>query len=407
MAHEREPIDIRTENRRADPLLANIAAIGVVVGLVGLVGACAYSAMIQKDGMRHLAHTYLVSFWYVLTLSLGALYFVVMHHLTRAGWSVVVRRISEAVAWVLPLMAALAIPVLAWHGLLYEWPSGSAAAHAEEVMPLKAWYLQTPFFIGRCVAYFAIWGFLARYYHRRSVAQDATGDPRETLRRERLSPTAMILFAFTITFAAIDMLMALTPAWYSTMFAVCIFAGSAVAFLALLAVACVGLQTRGYLRNVITAEHYHDIGKLLLSYIIFWAYVGYSQYMLIWYANIPEETFWFKMRLTGGWGWVALVLVLGHFAIPFVGLLSRRVKRTPAALAFWGLWMLAMHYIDLYWVVMPRLDSTRVPASPVDLLCLLGVGGLFVAAVALAARGRSLVPERDPRLAESLLFENA
>jgi len=347
VAHEREPIDIRTENRRADPLLRKVVGLGVAAGLVGLLGAFAYSAVVQKDGMRHLAFTYLVSFWYFLTLSLGALYFVVMHHLTRAGWSVAVRRIAEVAAWALPLLAVLALPVLAWHGLLYEWPAGAAGTHGEEVMPLKAWYLRTPFFLLRCVGYFAIWGFLARYYYRHSVAQDATGDPRETLRRERLGPTAMILFAFTLTFAAIDMLMALTPAWYSTMFAVCIFAGCAVGFLAFLAVTCAWLQGRGYLRNVITAEHYHDIGKLLLSYLIFWAYVEYSQYMLIWYANIPEEAFWYRMRLTGGWGWVGLALVFGHFAIPFFGLLSRRVKRTKGALAFWGAWMLAMHYVDL------------------------------------------------------------
>jgi hypothetical protein len=180
-----------------------------------------------------------------------------------------------------------------------------------------------------------------------------------------------------------------------------------VGIYALLTASVFALQGAGFLRNAVTVEHYHDLGKLLFGFVVFWAYIGFSQYMLIWYANIPEETRWLAHRQENGWGWVGLLLLFGHFLLPFAALISRGPKRRPGILAAAAVWMLAMHWADVYWLVMPAGS----PASPVphlvDLTLLVGLGSLFLAGAAFALRGRSLVPERDPRLEESLAFENA
>jgi len=403
--HEREPLDIQSETRRADPLLRTVSLCAGAAGVMILAVTLAMSHFVSKDGLRQFAYSYLVSFSYYMSLTLGALFFVILHHLTRAGWSVVVRRVAEVFAANIPMLAFLALPVLLLGGVLFPW-MGQSRAELEHLPGIKAAYLTTPFFFVRCALYFVVWALLGFRFYRGSLRQDRNGDPGETLKLERLSPGAILLYAATITFFAFDFLMSLSPLWYSTIFGVYFYSGSVVGFMALLGIVCMGLQRRGVLRHAITTEHYHDIGKLLFAFTMFWSYIAYSQYMLIWYANLPEETAWFSPRQSGPWATMGLLLVVAHFAIPFVGLMPRTSKRRRGALVFWSVWMLVMHYVDLYWVVMPTVSPGRVPLGLTDLGCFLGIGGLFLAGAALTARGRSLVPERDPRLAESLAFEN-
>jgi hypothetical protein len=393
--------DIFAEKRHLGDLGEKVWRVLALVGGVAVLASVALAAA-TPDGWHRFFFAYLVNFAFVLSLALGALYFVVLHHLTHAGWSVVVRRVGEAVSATLPFLALLFIPLLLGLNELYPWSKASADTFGGQAM-----YLNVPFFVARWVVYFAIWSLTARYYFRHSLLQDSSGDVGLTLQMERRAAVAMLAFGLTLTFASIDLVMSLDPSWYSTIFGVYYFAGSVVGIYALLTVLVFWLQQFGFLRSAITVEHYHDLGKLLFGFVIFWAYIGFSQYMLIWYANIPEETRWLAHRQENGWGWVGLVLVFGHFLVPFVALLSRAPKRRPRLLAAAAVWMLAMHWVDIYWMVAP----SGSPASPlprvVDLTLLVGLGSWFLAAVAFTLRQRSLVPERDPRLTESLTFENA
>ena len=215
------------------------------------------------------------------------------------------------------------------------------------------------------------------------------------------------MLALTQTFASVDWIMSLTPHWYSTMFGVYFFAGSFVGFIALLSVMTVAMQRAGLLETVVTAEHLHDLGKFLFAFTAFWAYIAFSQFLLVWYANLPEETIFYKARIEGSWRAVSILLMVGHFGVPFLYLMGRTVKRNGLTLAVGGVWLLLMHFVDLYWQVMPTLHPPGVRPSALDVAAFVAVGGVFVAAVGWLMRRQALVPLRDPRLPESLAFENA
>jgi hypothetical protein len=359
--------------------------------------------------------SYLTAWVYWLTIALGGLFFTVLHHLTRAGWSVVIRRLSEHVAATLPVLAALFVPIAVGAGSLFSWMGPGAAG--DELVQHKAGYLDPTFFYVRSAIYLLVWSLLGWWYWKRSLAQDATGDPVVTRRLQTFSAPAMVLFAVTLSFASFDWVMSLDPHWYSTIFGVYVFAGSTVAILSVLSLLAIFTSSagkaghRGPLAGVVTPEHLHDLGKLLFGFVVFWAYIGFSQYMLIWYGNIPEETVWYAHRMEHGWDTATYALVIGHFALPFLYLLSRDVKRRRLPLAVAAIWMLAVHYLDLFWLVMPAASAGH--AEPVhfafawyDFVNLLAVGGITFGAFGWVARRRPLVPVADPRLPESLTFEN-
>lgn len=398
-------IDIFTERRTLDGLAPKTMRTAGAIGILSL-GASVLLSIGSDEALGRFFHSYLVAFAYFLSLSLGALFFVILHHLTRAGWGVVVRRLAEGMAANLLPLAVLLIPVLIGMHHLYHWTHADAVAH-DPLLQWKAPYLNTPFFLIRAAVYFGVWILLASFFVRRSFAQDASGDKNLTRSMERFSGPAMVLYAITTCVAAFDLLMSLDPHWFSTIFGVYYFSGGVVGFFAALAVLVILLQQTGRLRKAITPEHYHDLGKLIFAFTVFWAYIAFSQYMLIWYANLPEETGWILKRQTNGWEWVAWTLLFGHFIIPFAVLLPRFVKRTRRFLFLPAVWILLMHAVDLYWLVIPQISPKSAAPHLVDLTCMLGIGGLYVAALAFRLRNRSLVPERDPRLPESLAFENA
>jgi hypothetical protein len=378
-------------------------------GLLGLASLAAAAGLgwLRGDQFAYLLHSYLVSFVFFLSLSLGALFFVLVQHATRAGWSVTCRRLAELLAANVPLLAVLFLPILlsvfARCGSLYPWAAAETAhaAHAQQT----GW-LEPKFFGLRALGYLAVWVLLGRFYWLRSLEQDLSGGVGPTLKMERLSPMGLLLFAGTVTFAAFDWLMSLTPHWYSTIYGVYYFAGALVGALAAVVVAAVAVQAAGRLRQQITVEHYHDLGKLLFAFVVFWGYIAFSQYLLIWYANMPEETVWYRPRHQGPWATVSLVLLGGNLLLPMLGLLSRHVKRCKPLLAFWAVWLLAMHWIDLNWLVMPALNPEGPKLLAVDICCMLGIGGVWLAGLCRLAGDRPLVPLADPRLAESLAFEN-
>jgi hypothetical protein len=397
--------DVSKERRHLGAASGALMRWSLAIGVAG-VGLGSALTLGSAAGRKGFFFAWLLAFAYVLSLSLGSLFFVILQHLTRAGWSVVVRRLAEAAASTLPLMALLVVPVVAGMHDLYHWSHHDAVAH-DAILQGKLPYLNPPFFLARCALYLAVWWLLARVFVGTSVAQDASGDVNLTVRLQKRAPPAMLAFALTVTFASIDLLMSLDPHWFSTIFGVYFFAGSVVACFALLVLLAWSLQGGGFLRHVITIEHYHDLGKLLFAFVVFWAYIGFSQYMLYWYANIPEETGWFLRRQTNGWGWVGLALVIGHFALPFVALLSRAPKRRPRLLAAAAVWMLVMHWVDLYWLVMPELRPSGALPRLGELAMTVGICGLWFAFGVWRVGQTSLIPERDPRLDESLAFENA
>jgi hypothetical protein len=393
------------EEVRLGALSGKVARTGLAAGVIGILLGVVLALSVD-GGEERFFQAYLVNFCFFLSLALGALFFVLVQHLTSAGWSVVVRRFAEVVASNALPMVVLFVPILFGLRHLYHWADAGVAAN-DHLLAWKRPFLNTPFFLIRCGIYFAVWSWLSNYFLTRSIRQDTSGDVALTLRMKRLSAPSAVLFALTVTFAAFDLLMSLDPHWFSTIFGVYYFSGGVVGFLAFLPILTVLVQRAGRLEGIINAEHYHDMGKLLFGFIVFWSYIAFSQYMLIWYGNIPEETEWFLRRQTGDWGAISLVLLFGHFVLPFLVLISRFVKRRGRLLAVAAGWVLAMHWVDIYWLVMPGHSPDGVaPFGLIEVACFVGLGGFFLAAAALRIQNRSLVPVGDPRLAESLAFEN-
>jgi hypothetical protein len=380
-----------------------------MIGGVIVLGLALVLGWMKDDALKYFYHAYLVSFCFYLSLSLGALFFVALQHASRAGWSIAVRRVSEILAANTLLMALLFLPILLpllfGSTSLYEWLDASKVA-GDEVLEGKKPYLNLPFFTVRALVYFGIWGFLVWFFFRRSVEQDASGDAGLSLKMEKLSYPALVLFALTTTFAAIDWMMSLTPHWFSTIYGVYYFGGAVVGFFALLILVLIALQSKGRLTSAVTVEHYHELGKFLFAFVVFWGYIAFSQYMLIWYANIPEETSWYLPRQQGAWTAVSLILLFGHLFIPFFGLMSRHVKRRKGILGFWAAWLFVMHWIDIYYLVMPQGGARGLPPGLIDVCCVVGMGLVFLAGALFFAGERFLVPIKDPRLGESLSFEN-
>jgi hypothetical protein len=457
MTAQHAPTHVRESNRRLGDVAAKVigpAALLGVGGVVASIGLAMFSGEQSGGGWDRFFKSYLMAFTFILSICLGALFFVMLQHAVKAGWSVSIRRLAEGVAsnlqwiWILFLPIAIAVAMDKTH--LYHWmhpvsPDGTIDAVLVHKAPYFFWPLSyeshiPAFWLIRAALFFGIWAFLARFFVANSIAQDSTGDVKYTKRMEKFAPPAFILFALSLAFGGIDWVMSLEPHWFSTMFPVYFFAASCCGFFSLQILIANFLQRNGRLTAEITPEHYQDAGKLLFAFgIVFWAYIAFSQYMLIWYANIPEETTWYMARQMGGWGWVSLLLLFGHFLGPFLILISRHPKRQRTALAMGAAWMLFMHLIDIYWLVMPKVptavkdyDTYRALADAVyanrllgpghqdfdpaldvgfqlsvlDATCVVGLFGLMILGAAWRLTGVSLIPQRDPRLHEALAFEN-
>lgn len=373
----------------------------LVIGVIGLLILVLGIFVDQKQFF----FSYLTAFAFWMTFVWGAIFFSFLHHLTGADWSIVLRRILETVMTSIPIMAVLFIPVLLGMFDLYHWSHADVVA-ADPILLKKSPYLNPVFFSIRAVLYFTIWFFLTRGLYKTSLAQDEGADAKQIEKMKRISAPGMILFAFTITFASFDWLMSLEAHWYSTIYGVYIFGGSLLAILSFMVIFGLALRKKGVLADTITVEHYHDIGKFLFAFIIFWGYIGFSQYFLIWYANIPEETIWYLARWEGSWKIVTMVLVFGHFIIPFMLLLPRAMKRNFTALRIMAIWILIMHWLDLYWLAMPSLHHHGAVISWMDLAAFAGIGGIFLWSIMRRYASHPLVPVNDPRLETSIKMKN-
>ncbi|MBX3258585.1 MAG: hypothetical protein KF782_02630 [Labilithrix sp.] len=280
----------------------------------------------------------------------------------------------------------------------------------KEIIRKKAPYLNQTFFLVRVAIYFVVWVLLAVRLFGYSTAQDKTKDPKLTLAAARFAPVATFLYALTLTFAAFDWIMSLEPTWFSTIFGVVIFATGVVSSLAVLILTTLALRASGPLQGAVTIEHYHDLGKLMFGFLVFWAYVHFSQFMLIWYAALPEETTFYHNRWDHEpWANVSMALVLFHFVVPFFWIISRNFKRNVGRLQIGAAILLVMHVVDIYWFVMPNFHLGQAGFSFhwLDAACLLAVAGVYGAFVFHRMTQYPLVPVGDPRLQRSLQFLNA
>lgn len=373
--------------------------IGALVG----IGAIAATFGLGASDMKQAYFSWLVAYAFFLSLALGGLFFTIVQFAARAGWSVVVRRFAETMMATLPVFALLFIPIAMGMHDLYHWTHTDPN---DKILVAKSAYLNEQFFFIRAGVYFVVWTVLSQYFYRKSVGQDRSGDHEVTRKLQIASGPSILFFALTLTFASFDWMMSLDPHWYSTMFGVYYFAGTAVTTFAFLAVIAVLTRSSGMLDGVLNTEHFHDLGKLTFAFTVFWTYIAFSQYFLIWYANIPEETIWFSHRWDNDWRGVTTLLVLGHFVVPFFFMLPRTIKRNRVTLLIGASLMLVMHYVDLYWLIMPNLHHEGPQLSLIDLTAFLGVGGVFLAVFGALLRRHALVPIKDPRLPESVSFQN-
>lgn len=441
----------KSPSYRLDPDSSWANAWKISAGVAG-VGILAAAFCWFQDHERF-AFSYLFAYVSFLTIALGGVFFGLIQHLTSSAWSVTIRRTTEFLHWPMALFALLFVPVLFSMEQLYPWAShadhgaehgaaGEGGSHGAEhgeakggehsggdhdapviegvnpdaehalharVLADKAPYLNQTFFYIRAALYLLVWILISRKLFTNSIRQDASGDPALTLSSQRVAPVSMILFALTTTFASFDWLMSLEPSWISTIFGVNFFAQCIVSMFAVTILMGLSLHSQGHFRRAVNIEHFHDLGKLQLGFLIFWAYVNFSQYMLIWYASLPEETTYYHKRWSeGGDGWKAwsMAILFGHFVIPFFVLLSRNAKRALTPLGVGAAIILFFHFVMMYWLVMPYYGQGLSP-SLVDIACLAAVGGTYFTFVFYRLSKDPIVPIRDPRLPRSLNFVNA
>jgi hypothetical protein len=382
---------------------SRFAGLSLVLGLIALVALvlCAVGAFVDP---HQFSYSWLFAFAFFFTLCAGCFFWTIVHHATDAEWSVVVRRQLENLAALLVVLALLFVPILLLRHHLYAWmdiPPG-----AEPSLDSKRAYLNWGFFLGRAVFFFGFFILASLFLRRFSVQQDKDGNPRFTIWMRKVAFTSLPLFALCLTFGAFDWLMSLNYRWFSTMFGVYIFAGAAGSSMSLLVLVITALRQAGYLKDVVTLEHYHIMGKWMFAFCVFWAYIGFGQYMLIWYANMPEETEYFITRNTESWWVLSMLLVIGRFFGPFAILLLRSIKKQPHRLCYVAGWILCMQMLDMYLVILPALHGTGVHVSIWDLVSLIAIGATLGFVYLQIVPRTSLFPIRDPRLIESLRLTN-
>ena len=380
----------------------------LIVGVVGLV-LCALGFVFDRD---HFFRSWLTAYLLFLGIALGSMALMMIQHLSGGGWGVF-RRVFEASSRTLPLLALLFIPVALGIGSLYVWSHEDHVA-TDEILQHKAPYLNVPFFLGRAVFYFAGWIGLTFLLNRLSARQDA-GDVSVNLTVQRVSGAGLVFYALTITFASIDWVMSINPHWYSTLFGFLFMGGQGLSALAFTIVISTFLFKREPMASLLKPYHFHDLGKLMFAFVMLWAYFNFSQYLLTYAANLVEEIPYMVTRISHGWQFLAIFLVVFHFAVPWLLLLSRDLKRTPNRLVMLALWILFVRYVDLFMMIAPEFASTGENLHMatgaheshffvhwLDLAAPLAIGGLWVWMFLTQLRQRQMLPVGDPYLREAL-----
>jgi hypothetical protein len=372
--------------------LDRLGRTGLVLGGAGALATAGF-AFVNPD---RFFQAYLTAYVWVLGIALGCFGLMCIHHLSRGGWGLMIRRTLEAATRTLPYLALAFAPIPLGMKALYPWAREHGHGHG-----LRAVWLTPNGFIGRAAVCFAIWSIFAFVLSRMSLRQDKTGELRLRKRMQTISSAALVLHVLAMTSCGVDWLMSLTPHWSSTIYGFYLIVGQVVAALAFIIVVSVFLAGRAPLAGRFRTEHFHDYGKLLLAFIMIWAYFSVSQFLIIWSGNLPEETSWFMSRMKGGWKYFSLVLVGLHFVLPFVLLLSRNLKRDAARLSRVAGMMLLVRWLDLHWLVAPAF-SENANFHPLDITAVLALGGIWCFLFTRELKSRSLLPDREPALKEAL-----
>jgi hypothetical protein len=375
-------------------------------GLVSAVAGLGVSAALGFGNPTQFLRSYLVAYLFWVGLAIGCLSVSMIHHLTGGIWGLVIRRILEAGTRTFPLLALLFLPIAFGLGRLYPW-AHPGAAEADALLRHKAPYLNTTFFLVRAAFYFVVWMVVAFVMNKWSLALDAGPDRAISRRLRGLGGVGLILLGSTITFSSIDWAMSLDPHWFSTIYGVLFMIGQALSALSFVIVCIAVLGSEKPLSDVVRPGAVHDLGKLLLAFVMLWTYMNLSQFLIMWSGNLPEEIPWYIRRFHGGWQVVGLILVLFHFLLPFLLLLSRDLKRNARLLGFVAGGILVARILDLYWLVAPDLaghgaDAHGLVLHALDLALPIGIGGLWLAVFTFELRKRPMIPVGDPEIRELL-----
>ncbi len=384
----------------APPALARIQRRSLVIGVVFLAGAVI--AAIVEHSPAQFFRSYLLGYVWWVGITLGCLAVLMMQHLAGGLWGFVIRRPLEAAARILPLLAVMFVPLIFGIPYIYLWDHRELVLHDAKLQH-QAQYLAAPWFIARGALYFLAWILMAYLLNRWSAAQDASGDPVLRRRMQTFSGPGLVIYALTVTFASFDWLMSLDPQWGSTVYPLILIAGQMLAALSFCAAILFLLAQHKPMSDIVQEKHVHSLGKMMLAFVMLWAYTSYSQLVIIWAGNLPGEISWYLRRLNTGWKYVALALVVFHFAVPFALLLSRDLKRNARRLARVAMLLVLVRYLDLlFWIAPNSLPGFEhgMPFHWMDIAVPAGIGGIWMAAFVWALRQRPLVPLHDQRFEE-------
>ncbi|HLA78453.1 MAG TPA: hypothetical protein VJU18_12815 [Vicinamibacteria bacterium] len=379
----------------------------LVAGALG-VAACGLGLFLNP---HQFFRSYLFAFLFWTGIAVGALGVSMIHHLAGGRWGLVILRILEAATRTLPVLGLLFLPLVFGLPQLYLWARPEQVA-ADPLLQHKSAYLNVPFFLGRAAVYFAVWSLFAHLLSKWTQAIDQGGDREAISKKLRgLSGGGLVVMALTVTLAAVDWAMSLSPHWFSTVYGILFMVGQCLSALAFVVVLMAGFADQKPFAGLVRREQIHDLGKLLLAFVMLWAYINLSQFLITWSGNLPEEIPWYLKRLQGGWQWLGLALVLFHFVLPFLLLLSRDLKRNAGLLGTVAGVILVFRMVDLFWLVAPETAGGHGGHAPgfsvhwLDLGALLAVGGLWLLAFVRELKGRSLLPTGEPEIQE--LIEGA
>jgi len=378
------------------PNMSDFLKRALIAGIVFLV-VLAAGAFINA---REFFQAYLIGWTFWTGIAVGSLALLMLQHLTGGGWGLVIRRSLEAATRTLPLMAVLFIPVvIGAHSIYHEWMDPAEVAKHPAVQS-KASYLSLPFFTVRAAIYFGVWIALAFFLNKWSLAQDRTADNRYTKNMRVLSGGGMVALIFSVTFASIDWYMSIEPDWFSTIYGFIFVAAWTLSALAFVIAVMARLSREEPMRRIVAPLHFHDLGKLLLALVMLWAYFAFSQFLIIWSGNLPEEITWYLRRIYGGWGVLIVTIGILHFFAPFLFLLSRGIKRNPGKLVFVAALVLVMRSVDLLWMLAPAFQHRMWILM--DVAALIGFGGLWLAFFTWQLGKRPLIPINDPQFESTL-----
>lgn len=384
---------VKSLQKTAIPLLG--------IGAIGLVAAAVLD-------IKHFFAAYLIGYIFFMGIAVTSLFFTTLQFLVNAGWATTLRRVPELIAGFIPIAAIGALPILidVWGThQMFHWTHAElfdpASPEYDPIMVGKQPFLNPAFFSARVVLYFVIWFLMYKFIVGNSFKQDATTDIAPTKKNWKRSAPFILLYALTFSFAGFDLLMSLDPHWFSTIFGIYFFAGNFVSTFAMITLFVLSLKKHGYLPHVNKA-HYYDLGRGLFAFTVFWTYIAFSQYFLYWYGNLPEETLWYQHRLTHGWEFVSIALILVHFIIPFAMLLPQDNKKNPAIIKIAAIIVLVMQFVDLAWLIYPAMFPNTFALGWQAIAGFLFFAGLFLYIMAGQFKSKQLLPVNDPYLQESI-----